>query len=92
MTPGINLDLPTSSKCGPTDMHVYQEKQEHMLEKEHFQQKPQSSMGTKANCKNSVASQQCLIRAKYLQESIGASSRPTHSLMETPSSQRCKNV
>lgn len=59
MTPGINLALPTSSKCGPTDMHVYQEKQEHMLQTEHFQQKPQSCMGTKANCKDFIANQEC---------------------------------
>lgn len=45
----MNLAFPTSSRCGPTDIHVCQEKQEHMLKTEHFQQKPTSSMRTKAN-------------------------------------------
>lgn len=55
----MNLALSISSKYGPTDIHVYQEKQEHMLKTEHFQQKPQSSMGTKANRKDFVAYQEC---------------------------------
>lgn len=44
-------------------MHVYQEKQEHMLQTEHFQQKPQSCMGTKANCKDFIANQECQCEA-----------------------------